>query len=129
MLPQLLIIALAAVATALPQAATPTESAVAPSGSATAPTGPPAGIPEVPECLIPCFLPAIKASTCKMADGPGCLCKDETFTSSLKECVSTSCKDEPDVIKKAEEMAIKGCAKFTATPSAGAKAVYEGWNI
>lgn len=53
MLPQLLIIALAAVATALPQAATPTESAAAPSGSATAPTGPPAGMPEVPEWYVP----------------------------------------------------------------------------
>ncbi|KAI5854892.1 hypothetical protein BZA05DRAFT_467218, partial [Tricharina praecox] len=129
MLPQLLIIALAAVATALPQAATPTESAAAPSGSATAPTGPPAGMPEVPECLISCFLPAIKASTCKMADGPGCLCTDEAFTSSLHECVPTSCKDEPEVVAKAKEMAAKGCAKFTATPSAGAKASYKGWNI
>ncbi|KAI5854899.1 hypothetical protein BZA05DRAFT_443539 [Tricharina praecox] len=100
MLPQFIIVALAAT------------MAAAQTSSVGAPAGAPSGIPQIPQCLKDCFLPAIKETNCTMAEGPSCLCNDEVFTASMKECVPTSCKDSPDVVKKAEEMAIKGCANL-----------------
>ncbi|KAI5843574.1 hypothetical protein BZA05DRAFT_448697 [Tricharina praecox] len=96
---QIILVALAAaVATALPQTAPPSDGA-------------PASMPEIPQCVIDCIIPAVKETGCKIGDGPECLCKNETFTSSVLACVTAGCED-PSIVATFTEMSGKGCEQY-----------------
>ncbi|KAI5854890.1 hypothetical protein BZA05DRAFT_472682 [Tricharina praecox] len=114
---QIIIATLAAVAAAIPSPQASSTAVPSPEAS-SAPTGPPAGMPEIPQCLSDCFLPAIKKTECKMGEGPTCLCADEEFTSGMLSCVTSGCEDKT-VIAKFTEMSAKGCEKYGGGKPAG----------
>lgn len=83
--------------------------------------------------MIDCIIPAVKETGCKIGgksispnpfrstvistpltentDGPECLCKNETFTSSVLACVTAGCED-PSIVATFTEMSGKGCEQY-----------------